>query len=145
MAVTGHQVKDASDVPSLQHSKSIAVLSWLSSFMISQEQLWKERTRLLFYRVVTWVDRVWFAVSAPWAVFPSVPGWACVVWEHGCYPGGWQLQTEMPRWKQLQRRCLSGKNVWKPSTGKGVYIAVLLTHTSICQAHGDASDHRIIE
>lgn len=145
MAVIGHQVKDTSDVPSLQHSESITVLPWLSSFVFSQEQLWKERTGLSFYGVVTWVDRVWFAVSAPRAVFPSVPGWARVVWDHGCQPGDWQLQTEVPRWKHLQRRCLSGRNVWKPSTVKGVYIAVLLTHTSICQAHRDASDHGIME
>lgn len=86
MVVTSHQVKGNSDVPSLQHSETITVLSWLSS-MISQDQLLKERTRLSFYRVATWAVRVWFAVSVPWILSPSVPGWACRVWEHRCHPG----------------------------------------------------------
>ena len=65
MAVTSHQVKGNSDVPSLQHSETIAVLSWFSSFMISQELLLNERPRLSLYRVATWAVRVWFAVGAP--------------------------------------------------------------------------------
>lgn len=47
MAVTSHQVKGNSDVPSLQHSETIAVLSWRSSFMIFRERLLNERTTVI--------------------------------------------------------------------------------------------------
>lgn len=45
MAVTSHQVKGNNDDPSLQHSKTITVLAWLSSFMISQEQFLNEEDK----------------------------------------------------------------------------------------------------
>lgn len=70
--INGFQVQGNSDIPSFLHHCA----AWLSSFMMYQEWLLNERTRLTKVRV-------WFVVNAQWVFSPSGP-----VWAYGMPPGG---------------------------------------------------------
>lgn len=136
MAVTSHQVKGNNDIPSLQHSETITVLAWLSSFMISQEQILNEEDKTVVLSNCHLGSQGLVCSKCTVSIFPicsrrSVRGVRARMSPQEC-----QIQVEMPQWKHLQQRCLPGK----PSTAEAVYEAILLTHASISQAHGDAAD-----
>lgn len=136
MAVTSHQVKGNNDDPSLQHSETITVLAWLSSFMISQEQFLNEEDKTVVLSNCHLGSQGLVCSKCTVSIFP-ICSWRSVRGVRARMSSGeCQLQVEMPQRKHLRRRCLPGE----PSTAEGVYEAILLTHTSICQAHRDAAD-----
>lgn len=136
MAVTSHQVKGNNDDPSLQHSETITVLAWLSSFMISQEQFLNEEDKTVVLSNCHLGSQGLVCSKCTVSIFP-ICSWRSVRGVRARMSSGeCQLQVEMPQRKHLRRRCLPGE----PSTAEGVYEAILLTHTSICQVHRDAAD-----